>query len=82
MQLRRDSRLFEIPYNFDKNLILILKYINISEYNIYCFYLPPSQNDYNFFINRGGTDNFLKLPKDFYNMHINFLQDYGLMNKL
>lgn len=39
-------RQFEIPYNFDKNLVTILSLLNTAADNIYCFYCPAFKEDY------------------------------------
>ena len=40
-------RQFEFPYNFDKNLIKILKCLDPEGKTINCIYMPPFIKDYN-----------------------------------
>lgn len=37
---------FNIPYNFDFNLLSGLNILNIEEESIYCIYMPPEESDY------------------------------------
>ena len=80
MELFND-RLFEIPYNFCKNLIYTLKTLEVSNNNIYCIYLPAFHRDYQTGF-RGVQDKTLIFDQQQYYDHINFLLRQGYQNKL
>ena len=75
------NRLFEVPYNFEKNLIFTLKTMNFSDQWIYCFYLPPFHKDYQTIV-RGPYDMVQELDRIGYQNHINFLLKNQYENKL
>lgn len=72
---------FEIPYNFDYNLISSLQKLNISE-SIHCIYLPPFWEDYisakyNYIHNNGiNMGNNKKMSREEYESHVAYIQSY------
>lgn len=67
-------RQFEIPYNFDKNLINGLQILNIIPNQINCFYMPPFPEDYIGIIRRYDIiEPLYKLNRQEYESHINYI---------
>lgn len=66
---------FEIPYNFDKNLIDILKLL-VKDEAIYCFYVPPFFEDYKG-VSRspGSVSQLTNMTRETYIDHINYINE-------
>ncbi len=73
------DRLFEIPYNFDLGLLNGIQLLHVPIDNIYCFYIPPYQEDYTS-IFRGST--FLARNRKEYEVHISYIKELFGANKL
>lgn len=67
-------RKFELPYNFDKNLINILSILDPIGQTIDCIYVPPFLEDYQTILRTGEQAHFLaSMTRTNYEDHINFI---------
>ena len=80
MYLTNSNRKFEIPYNFDLNLIKGLQILNLPFDFIQYIYVSPHPNDY-LGVGRAGTDKIQQMPWEEYVFHINYIKKY-FPNKL
>lgn len=65
---------FELPYNFDINLINILKMLDPEGTTIDCIYVPPYQRDYKTILRTAEQADFLEnLSIEDYEFHINHI---------
>ena len=75
----KDNFEFEIPYNFDKNLIAMLKHFDSRPNETYpsfvnCIYVPPYYHDYKTIFRTGLQLDFLStMKRKDYESHINYL---------
>ena len=70
-----EPRKFEIPYNFDKNLIDILYSLDFEE-NIDCIYTCPYWEDYPTTCRQGPVDVREKMPYEVYAEHIKYINQH------
>lgn len=63
-------RKFELPYNFDKNLLLGYQLLGINIDQIDCIYVPPFIKDYQTILRNGGEDTYTLLSYEEYLDHI------------
>lgn len=68
------GRKFEIPYNFDKNLITALNILNFKE-NIDCIYTVPYWEDYPTTNRQGPVNVFDKPTYEEYVSHMNYIDE-------
>lgn len=68
-------RKFEIPYNFDKNLINGLQILNTPNESIECIYTSPYYYDYKAIIRNPNEKDWLDMTKTEYANHIIFIND-------
>lgn len=80
MYLTEPARKFEIPYNFDLNLIKGLQILNLPFDFIQYIYVSPHPNDY-LGVGRAGTDKIQQMTWEEYSFHINYIKKY-FPNKL
>lgn len=73
MKNNSNLRKFEIPYNFDKQLILGLQLINMNINEIACIYLPPYWEDYQA-VDRNRNAELRKMTREEYADHVNFIE--------
>lgn len=66
-------RRFELPYNFDKNLILGYQLLGIDIDKIDCIYVPPFIKDYQTILRNGGEDTYTLLTHEEYLDHIQYI---------
>lgn len=75
--INKPNREFEIPYNFDPNLIKLIKqfdYNNENESFVNCIYMPPYIHDYKTIIRSGiQADQLSTMTRKNYEQHINFI---------
>ena len=66
-------RKFELPYNFDKNLILGYQLFGIDIDDIDCIYMPPFIKDYQSILRNNREDPYTQLSYDEYLDHIQYV---------
>lgn len=66
-------RKFELPYNFDKNLLLGYKLLDIDPNSIDCIYVPPFLKDYQTILRC--EDRYVTLSYEEYIDHIKYIND-------
>ena len=69
-------RQFEIPYNFNRDLLEILKTLDPSGLTIDCIYLPPHYEDYQTISRTGELNSYLKnITRQEYEKHISVINE-------
>lgn len=67
-------REFEIPYNFDKNLLNILYNLDPSGFSVNCIYLPPFLKDYQTILRSSEQAKYLNnMSRNEYEEHLTFI---------
>lgn len=66
-------RKFELPYNFDKNLLLGYQLLGIDNDQIDCIYVPPFMKDYQTILRNDGEDAYTLLSYEEYLDHIKYI---------
>ena len=67
---------FELPYNFDKQLILGYELLGIDPDEIDCIYVPPFIGDYQTILRTPEKDIYAKLTYDEYLEHIQYIEKH------
>lgn len=68
-------RRFELPYNFDKNLILGYQLLGLDPEQIDCIYIPPFLEDYQTILRTPEKDAYSQLTYEEYLDHINYINN-------
>lgn len=66
-------RKFELPYNFDKELILGYQLFGIDPNEIDCIYMPPFIKDYQSILRNNHEDTYTQLSHEEYIDHVNYI---------
>jgi hypothetical protein len=74
MYLTNFIRKFEIPYNFDINLIKGLEILNLPYDFIQYIYIAPHPNDYTGVV-RNGFEKMQQMSWEEYKFHISYIQN-------